>query len=346
MSNSMTHLGHSNGNNGRGTPAGAMDVWNQGQAGGQQLGMPMAPPAAPPAASPVAVAAKLLRGRVALAVVLAGCGAIMGAGAGYLSQAPKWEADGLIHINPVTPLVESDKAFPFYQQFMNSETMRIPSPAVINEVPKYEPWKSTYGNTNGAGLADLGGNLKSTFTRNTEYISLVYTTNDQKLATTAMKSLINAYKDQYKNNSGDSMNKKLDEQKRRIADVDAQHDAAEKIITDVTSKYGTPDLQPLASQKQSIVEDTERQLRGQEANFQAATDAIQENRQGGNKIPLDELATVRARCIAKMLERPPRDSQLQDAQTRARSPAREPTTAPLCVTEAERPDAGRHQLGH
>ncbi|MGC4031235.1 MAG: hypothetical protein QM754_05745 [Tepidisphaeraceae bacterium] len=89
MSNLTTHMSHQ-----RNVPPGAMDVWNQGQGVGTALAVPN-PAQQPQPQSPVALVQRLLRGRVALAVVLAGVGAIIGGAAGYMSQAQRTKPTAL-----------------------------------------------------------------------------------------------------------------------------------------------------------------------------------------------------------------------------------------------------------
>lgn len=283
MNNLSTQLGQRN------VPPGAMDVWNQGQMP-QQLGMP-SPQQAQPAASPVAMVQKLLRGRVALAIVLALIGAIIGAGAGYMSQAPKYEATGVLLISPLIPLVEGDKALPYYQQMMSTQVYTIVSPKVMNEVPKTEPWKSVVGKNNDA-LADLASNLKPTYTRNTLVINLDYITADQKVAQAGMQTVINVYSAQFRSNANNDVAKKLEEVKRRKQELDDKFNAAEAQILDVTRLYGTPELQGLMSAAQTKVEKIDGEKRNQESNWRNANDAIASRRDASGKLSIEELAAV------------------------------------------------------
>ena len=283
MNNLSTQLGQRN------VPPGAMDVWNQGQMP-TQLGMP-SPQQAQPAASPVAMVQKLLRGRVALAIVLALIGAIIGAGAGYMSQAPKYEASGVLLISPLIPLVEGDKALPYYQQMMSTQVYTIVSPKVMNEVPKTEPWKSVIGKNNDA-LADLASNLKPTYTRNTLVINLDYITADQKVAQAGMQTVINVYSSQFRSNANNDVAKKLEEVKRRKQELDDKFNAAEAQILDVTRLYGTPELQGLMSAAQTKVEKIDGEKRNQESNWRNANDAIASRRDASGKLSIEELAAV------------------------------------------------------
>ncbi|MDB5325654.1 MAG: Tyrosine-protein kinase Wzc, partial [Phycisphaerales bacterium] len=291
MNNLSTQLGQRN------VPPGAMDVWNQGQMP-QQLGMP-SPHQAQPAASPVAMVQKLLRGRVALAIVLALIGAIIGAGAGYMSQAPTYKSSGVLLISPLIPMVEGDKAMPYYQQMMTTQVYTIVSPQIINEVPKTEPWKSVVGKNNDA-LADLGANLKPTYTRNTFVINLDYANPDQKIAQAGVQTVIAVYRAQFQKNAGNNIASKLEEQRKRKQDLDDKYATADGLILDVTRTYGSPDLQNLVTAAQNKVEAIDRELRVNENQYKNATDAIVSRRDGNGKLSTSELAATQP-ILAKMI---------------------------------------------
>lgn len=292
----------------RNVPNGAIDVWSQGQ-GGTQLAVPspQQPQQAP--ASPVAIVQRLLRGRVALAVVLGGIGALIGAAAGYMSQAPQFESNGLIGISPVIPIVEGDKTMPYYQQFMSSEALKMASPAVIDQVPNYEPWKSDVGK-DPAALADLSGKLKTAYQKNTFNISLTYDAVDPKLARAGVMSTIAAYQAQYKKSSDTSLSRKINELLDRQRNLLSQKAAAEADINGIISKYGSSDLQALVTAAQQKVQDIDRERRGYANNYRAARDAIEVNRSTNNKIPLEDLAQVDP-GIAKLIG----DARAQQIQT-------------------------------
>ena len=158
--------------------------------------------------------------------VLGGIGALIGAAAGYMSQAPQFESNGLIGISPVIPIVEGDKTMPYYQQFMSSEALKMASPAVIDQVPNYEPWKSDVGK-DPAALADLSGKLKTAYQKNTFNISLTYDAVDPKLARAGVMSTIAAYQAQYKKSSDTSLSRKINELLDRQRNLLSQKAAAE-----------------------------------------------------------------------------------------------------------------------
>lgn len=280
----------------RTVPPGAIDVWANSQHGaGTQLGT-YQPQNAQPAASPVATMQRLLRGRVALAIVLAGIGAIVGGVAGYMSQAPTYRSLGIVQISPVIPIVEGDKTMPYYQQFMTSQAYTIASPQVMSQIPQVEPWKSTFKDPGASSeaLAMLGTGLKSQYIKGSFNIQLQLEAESPQTASVGMQSLIAAYKNFYKNNKTEGLKVKLDEWNNRRRKFEMDKAAAEAQITEITSKYGSSNLEGMATAAQGEVEEIRRELRSWENNWKAATSAMEvlKAQGGGNKIPVEELATV------------------------------------------------------
>ena len=274
----------------RNVPNGAIDVWSQGQ-NPTQLGMPSPQQHGPTPASPVAVVQRLLRGRVALAVVLAGIGALIGGAAGYMSQAPIYKAVGQIEINPITPLAEGDKAMPYYVNFMGDQALTIKSPSVLKDVPKYEPWKSLYGNAQGP-LDALAANLQTEYVKNTFGITIENDDATSAAASAGVESTILAYQAQYKNNSQNMMASKIGQLDMREKNLLAKKADNEKVINDITAIYGSADLQQMVTASQQKLEETDRQRRDYENNLNAAKDAIEAGKNGGTKLSVEDLAQV------------------------------------------------------
>ncbi|MBC7782237.1 MAG: AAA family ATPase [Burkholderiales bacterium] len=272
----------------RPVPPGALDVWSQHQ-NQSQLGF-----AQPPVATttPVQKVQRLLRGRVLLAIVLALIFGAIGGTLGAISQAPTYASLGMLEISPTIPMVEGDKHMPYYQQFMASQANTIKSPAVLDEVPAVEPWKSSpFAKDRGALLA-LGSNIKADYKKNTLNIELAFTDDNPQLASIGMQSIIAAYQNQYKTGASESVNRNLLEVETRQRKHESERRSAEKLINDITTKYGSADLEQRVSAAQRDVEEVSRDLRGYENNLKSATSAIEAMKGSGDKIALEELAQV------------------------------------------------------
>ncbi|MGC4031234.1 MAG: AAA family ATPase [Tepidisphaeraceae bacterium] len=191
----------------------------------------------------------------------------------------------------MTTGISNEKGMAFYTQFMSSEALTLASSQIINKVPNIEPWKSVVGKNNEV-LSDLASNLKVTYPRNTQILTVEYANPDAKIASAGVKSIIIAYQAQYQQNSGNKVTGQIDEAERRRKKAMDDSDTAEKAIIAVTGVYGTPDLSALNSAAQNKVETIEKELRGWESNYKNATDAIIARRDSNGKLSTSELAEV------------------------------------------------------
>lgn len=282
----------------RPVPPGAIDVWSQSQAG-TQLGFHQSPAAQ---VSPVQKVQRLLRGKIALAIVLGLIGAAIGGVGGYLSQSPEYRAMGKLEIKPTYERIgEKDGTISFYQQFMASQAQTIASPKILNLIPKSEPWKSSKFADDKSALAAVGSGLKTSYLKNTFNIDVQIDAQDKELASVGVQSVISAYQSQYKSNTTEGLDRKIREFEARSRELESQSRSAEKLISDLTAKYGSDDLEPRVSALQREVEDIARELRGYENNFKAAVGAIEAMRNGEVKTPIEELAQVDP-ALAQMLQ--------------------------------------------
>jgi len=284
-------------------PNGAIDVWNQN--GSQTSALGFQQPAAP-TASPVATVQRLLRGRVLLAIVLAGIGAVVGGAAGYMSQAPTYRSIALLEISPMIPIVEGDRAIPYYQQFMTSQAFTLASPQVLEKVPEVDLWKKKFGNdkaASDAALNQLGSGLKTQYMKGSFNISLQVDNDDPQIASVATQSLIKAYAEQYKSTASGQLDNKLKALEDKLRNLESVRSTSQSIIDQLTSTYGTSNLEGMVKSTQSELDDIRRELRNWDNNYKAATQAMEVLRAGGGgKIPVEELAQIDA-GIAQELTR-------------------------------------------
>jgi capsular exopolysaccharide synthesis family protein len=170
---------------------------------------------------------------------------------------------------------------------------------VISQVPDYEPWKSQFGN-DPAALAALAANLKPTYVKNTFNISLQYDDENAKRAAAAISSVLAAYRQQYKTGTSAQISAKLQTLEDRQRRFDSDRRVAEKEINDIIEKYGSADLLPLVNAQQVTVEEVSKELRAHENNLRAAESAAAALKNGGNTLPIEELASVDT-ALAQML---------------------------------------------
>lgn len=282
----------------RPVPPAAIDVWSQSQSG-SQLGF-VQPPTPP--VSPVQKAQRLLRGKMVLAVLLGLIGAVIGATLGAISQPPQYRAIGTLEIRPTIPTVEGDKHMPYYQQFMTSQEQTLESPRVLDQIDKVEPWVSSPLAGNRAALAQVGSGLKANYKKGTFNIDVQVDSPQKEVASLGVRSVIESYRQQFKNNTSEEIGRKIRELEARQLQFESQARSSEKLINDITAKYGSADLEPRVQDAQRFVTDTARELRGYENNFKSAVSAIEAMRNNQAKTPIEELAQVDT-ALAQMLQR-------------------------------------------
>src|SRR5580692_3070656 len=84
---------------------------------------------------------RLLRGRYALAVVLAAIGAAAGATAGIMLPKPSWKSVGMIEIKPTIPTNQAiEIAMPMYQQYVDNVVVRMHTDRVIKLAMMNPEW--------------------------------------------------------------------------------------------------------------------------------------------------------------------------------------------------------------
>jgi hypothetical protein len=271
------------------TVPGAIDVWGNANGASQQLGAYQ--PQAPAGPSPTDKVQRLLRGRVALAIVLALLGGIIGGHRRGDAAEPQLQGDRQDPDQADIMLVEGDKQMPYYMQFMTTQALTLTSPDVVNNVPKHEPWKSQFGD-NIEALIAFGSGLKAEYVRNSFNIDVSCIADDPKVATTGIQALIASYAENYKETSDDDLSKRISVLETESRNLQFKKDNAEKMINDLVGKYGAADLEPLVAYAQSYLDDVKRDLRVNQNNMNAATQASQAMRDSNGKIPIEELAQV------------------------------------------------------
>ncbi|HEX8341225.1 MAG TPA: AAA family ATPase [Tepidisphaeraceae bacterium] len=273
----------------RTTPPGAIDVWGGGNGQNTQLGFNQPQP--PAGATPADKVSRLLRGRVALAIVLAVLGGIIGGTAGAMLQNPTYKASGRIQIQPTIILVEGDRQMPYYMQFMTTQAQTLTSPQIVGNLSKHEPWKSAFGDNQDALITFVTG-LKAEYIKNSFNIDVSCVSDDPKIATAGIQSLIESFRSSYKDLSDDNLNRRINALVVECQNLQFKKDNAEKLINDLVGKYGAADLEPLVASAQQTVDEVKRDLRVHQNNMNAATQAAQGMRDTNGKIPIEELAQV------------------------------------------------------
>lgn len=102
----------------------------------------MLAPIGSPEVTPFQKIHRLLRGRYALACVLAAIGAAVGTAAGILLPKPAYESAGIIQIRPIIPVLQDvDKVMPLYNQYVADVMVQLHTDRLIKQAMAKDDWR-------------------------------------------------------------------------------------------------------------------------------------------------------------------------------------------------------------
>ncbi len=199
-------------------PARADDAW------GQQALAPGGGGGGAPVSSPIQRVHRVLRGRYILAGVLAAVCAAGGAWLGYKSQAPTYRSVGAIEIRPTMDRMnDSPVVIPMYTQYMGTQAEVIQSPRVIQMAMKSDEWAVLNRGASQQSIADFTENLEVRRPGDTYLIQVLFTDEDPKAASAAVRAVIRAYQEIYDDADGREL-------RNQIAYVDTERNQIDKEI--------------------------------------------------------------------------------------------------------------------
>src|SRR5947209_6118536 len=84
---------------------------------------------------------RLLRGRYALAAVLASIGAAAGVVAGIMLPKPAYQSIGIVQLHPILPGPIDDKLIPLYNQVIQNAMVQLQTERNIRQAMQSPQWK-------------------------------------------------------------------------------------------------------------------------------------------------------------------------------------------------------------
>lgn len=260
---------------------------NQSSSALATSGYPQSPPLFQPAAEGggdahkqvniLALLHRALRGRYLWAIGLATVGAVAGAAAGYLLTTPKFEARGLIKIDPVLEklLIPTEQSEPmqFFVNYVNLQAQLIRSERVVQWAMTRDPWRGlgpeyAYSPETHEQF-DAALNV-GTRRETPQLIEVRYQHAGRDVALTAVREVIQAYYDLHgKEGTLNDPEKvrQLEEVKRA---AQSEVDSLQASILAASQEYGTADLSIRAQTLQRTRLELEDRLRVLEAELRDA----------------------------------------------------------------------------
>ncbi|MFM9995266.1 MAG: AAA family ATPase [Phycisphaerales bacterium] len=174
-----------------------------GPGGGDEAPMLNPAPAPEHQGNALKVLHRLLRGRLVLTIALGVIGAIGGAVGGFLSTEPKFETRGMISIQPVLPFIMdrsvNAEPLPFFNSFVNRQMALLRSPRVLAKAVESTDWLNLGIGSGPAAEEFLRRNIKvEPAPASQELLFVTCVHEDQRVSSTAVLTVINAYSELYK----------------------------------------------------------------------------------------------------------------------------------------------------
>ncbi|HWE94418.1 MAG TPA: AAA family ATPase [Tepidisphaeraceae bacterium] len=171
-----------------------------------------------PQHTPIVKIHRLLRGRYAVALLLAAVFAGAGAAAGFFLPRPAMESTGLIEIKAVVPTINDyDKIMPMYQQYVSTVIAKIHSERVIKEAMRNPEWVARRPSSPDS-VAEFSKNLAVKSMPNSTLIQVVYTDDHKdakEICPIAVSSIIKTYQELYGNDDARDLDVRIDYWKRQ-----------------------------------------------------------------------------------------------------------------------------------
>jgi capsular exopolysaccharide synthesis family protein len=193
---------------------------------------------------------RLLRGRYAVALILATIGAVGGGIAGWKSSKPRYRSEGLLRVAASMPRKmysnELNEALPNFTGYVKSVANLLQEPKVIDWAINSDAWKKLgRGQTPDDRDAFVDALQVNTDREDPEWIRVRFTDTDPVAARVAVEQVIEAFEARH----GKAINLVTDDIRKDVATIRQQRQAAvdqvRRDIAAITAGFPTNDLSTL-----------------------------------------------------------------------------------------------------
>jgi polysaccharide biosynthesis transport protein len=239
-------------------------------------------PAGLPEQTPLRRVHKLLRGRYALAAVLATIGAAAGAAVGFLIPKPAFESVAIVRVDPI--IVDKDQpgnsVLPLYQDYVANLMIELKTEKVIRRAMQTPEWKQVRPYAGDypppEQVAEFAKDLTVKpvpFTP--EMIQLIYDDSrpdSKQVAQVAVRSILNGFRSEWTDREADSLETKIAYHSNKVRDLELAIAADNKAKTDLMKEYGDDtalltahqqrlmDLQRSLNESKQMLDDAQKDL--------------------------------------------------------------------------------------
>ncbi len=263
---------------------------------------------------------RIMRGRYAVAVLLALLFGAVGAWAGWKSQKQTYLAEGLVEIKP-TFLDDQyrEHQTPMYQNLMESQAALMTTPRVIQVAMDHDDWKSLGRNAEPDALTEYLKSLGVEYLKGTTLIRVTFKDSKPQAANWGVRALLWGYQRTFGEEYTRGLNARVDALQTRQRNLTAAQRAREADLQRLGDRYGTTDLDLFYNTKLQKLAELEYQMSQLSLQFQFAREALNDpNRKETERKPLtnDQIAAVDARMAQMMLDRERSSGEIEVMQLR------------------------------
>lgn len=215
--------------------------------------------------SPLRKGLMIMRGRWLWAIGLGVVLAAIGGTAGYLSMKPIYRSQGVIDVQPNLPRVlyrnEVNEMMPMFEGFIRRQVERIRQQRVVQQVLRESDWESL-GAARGpaSNLAGFARRLSVENPRRSQLITVSFHHPDPQVAQTAVRLVIEAYEQIYRENNVQDMSERMQTLRQRRDNLRSELNSLRERRLDMASDYGTDDLDQIYRVKLEEVNRLESEL--------------------------------------------------------------------------------------
>ena len=201
-----------------------------------------------------------------LAVLLAILGAVLGAVAGwYFAGEPEFRSNGLVQINPILPKVmyetEQTRIMPMFDSFVASQMELMRNRRVINLAMQEDVWREAGADPDLQDAEEFGKVLDVSLVGGGDMIQVQFDHPRRAVAVAAVKSVLVAYRDLYRERYSRRETKRLQILEDRQGSLRNELASYQDRIKQIGDQYGSEELREMHQFKLKEMQNVESQLR-------------------------------------------------------------------------------------
>lgn len=192
---------------------------------------------------------RALRGRYRLALLIAAGGAAIGAGAGAMLGQRLYSATGLVRIAsslpPVMRQTDQNRPMEMFDGVIAAQRDVMTSREIIEAAMKEQSWKKAGRAASGMSGEQFAASLKVETRPRSDHLRVTFTSPDPGIAAAAVRSIINAYQQEFTREQGRVEGQRMGQIQTRHATLSAELQKLESEMAVVADGHAAAEIDPL-----------------------------------------------------------------------------------------------------